>query len=202
MTKQRRGIGTRAVHGSKVPPPGPLAVPIVQTSTFVFASAAEMRRYLEGDEELYLYTRYANPTLRDLEERLASLEGGEAALVLSSGMAASTTGLLTLVRAGDEVLASASLYGGTTRLVREILPSLGVTGRLVPPGELTRLADHAGPKTRAVVLESPTNPAVDVLDIQAIAAAAHDRGLAVMVDNTFATPILQRPLELGVDLVM
>jgi methionine-gamma-lyase len=200
MTK--RGIGTRAVHGSKEPPPGPLAVPIVQTSTFVFGSAAEMRRYLEGDEELYLYTRYENPTLRDLEERLASLEGAEAALVLASGMAASTTGLLTLVRAGDEVLASASLYGGTTRLVREILPSLGVTGRLVPPDELTNLAAHAGPKTRAVILESPTNPNVDVLDIQAIAAAAHDHGLAVMVDNTFATPILQRPLELGVDLVM
>jgi methionine-gamma-lyase len=197
-----RGIGTTAVHGTKDPTPGPLAVPVVQTSTFVFASAAEMRRYLEGDEELYLYTRYANPTLRELEEKLAALEGGEAALVLSSGMAASTTGLLTLVRAGDEVLASASLYGGTTRLVREILPSLGVPGRLLPPSELANLAAHVGPKTRAVVLESPTNPNVDVLDIAAVTAAAHDHGLAVMVDNTFATPVLQRPLELGADLVM
>jgi cystathionine beta-lyase/cystathionine gamma-synthase len=201
MTR-KRGIGTKAVHGDKDPRPGPLAVPVVQSSTFVFASAAEMRRYLEGDEELYLYTRYANPTLRELEEALATLEGGEAALVLASGMAASTTGLLSLVRGGDEVLASASLYGGTTRLVREILPSLGIAGRLLPPAELVQLSRHVGPKTRAVVLESPTNPNVDVLDISAIAAAAHDHGLAVMVDNTFATPILQRPLELGADLVM
>ena len=197
-----RGIGTKAVHGNKDPDPGPLAVPVVQTSTFVFASADEMRRYLDGDEELYLYTRYANPTLRELEERLAALEGGEAALVLASGMAASTTGLLSLVRAGDEVVASASLYGGTSRLVREILPSLGVGGRLLSPEQLLHLGDHVGPKTRAVVLESPTNPNVDVLDVRAITAAAHDRGLAVMVDNTFATPMLQRPLELGADLVM
>jgi cystathionine beta-lyase/cystathionine gamma-synthase len=197
-----RGIGTKAVHGNKDPQPGPLAVPVVQTSTFVFASSAEMRRYLEGDEELYLYTRYANPTLRELEEKLAALEGGEAGLVLASGMAASTTGLLSLVRGGDEVLASASLYGGTARLIREILPGLGMAGRFLPPEELPQLGKHVGPKTRAVVIESPTNPNVDVLDIAAITAAAHDHGLAVMVDNTFATPVLQRPLELGADLVM
>jgi cystathionine beta-lyase/cystathionine gamma-synthase len=199
---KKRGMGTTAVHGTKDPRPGPLAVPIVQSSTFVFASSAEMRRYLEGDEELYLYTRYANPTLRELEEALAALEGAEAGLVLASGMAALTTGLLSLVRAGDEVLASASLYGGTTRLVREILPSLGVAGRLVPPEELTDLARHVSAKTKALVIESPTNPNVDVMDVAAITAAAHDRGLAVMVDNTFATPVLQRPLELGADLVM
>lgn len=122
----KRGIGTRAVHGAKDPRPGPLTTPIVQSSTFVFGSSAEMRRYLEGSEDLYLYSRYENPTLRELEHALAALEEGEAALVLSSGMAASTTGLLSLVKAGDEVLASASLYGGTTRLVREVLPSLGV----------------------------------------------------------------------------
>jgi len=198
----RRGIGTRAVHGSKDPRPGPLAPPIVQTSTFVFASSAEMHRYLEGDEELCLYTRYENPTLRELEQALAALEEGEAAVVFSSGMAAASTGLLSLVKAGDEVLASASLYGGTTRFVREILPSLGVATRIVPPGDLERLGSVAGPRTKAVVLESPTNPSLDVVDLQAVAAAAHDRGLAVMVDNTFASPILQRPLGLGVDLVM
>src|SRR5439155_11241500 len=121
----KRGIGTRAVHGAKDPRPGPLTTPIVQSSTFVFGSSAEMRRYLEGSEDLYLYTRYENPTLRELEHTLAALEEGEAALVLSSGMAASTARLLFLVKAGDEVLASASLYGGTTRLVREVLPSLG-----------------------------------------------------------------------------
>jgi cystathionine beta-lyase/cystathionine gamma-synthase len=198
----KRGIGTRAVHGAQDPRPGPLTVPIVQSSTFVFGSSAEMRRYLEGDEELYLYTRYENPTLRELERTLAALEEGEAGLVLSSGMAAATTGLLSLVKAGDEVLASASLYGGTTRLVREVLPSLGVASRIVPPAELARLGALVGPRTKAVVVESPTNPSLDVLDLAAVAAAAHDHGLAVMADNTFATPILQRPLGLGVDLVM
>jgi cystathionine beta-lyase/cystathionine gamma-synthase len=197
-----RGSGTRAVHGGKGPRPGPLTVPIVQSSTFVFASSAEMRRYLEGDEELCLYTRYENPTLRALQDALAALEGGEAGLVFASGMAASTTALLSMLKAGDEVLASASLYGGTTRFVRELLPSLGIASRIIPPAELTRVGTLAGPKTRALIFESPTNPSVEVIDIQAVCASAHDAGVAVVIDNTFATPILQRPLALGADLVM
>lgn len=197
-----RGAGTRAVHGRREPAPGPLATPIVQSATFTFASSAEMRRFLEGDEELYLYTRYANPTLRVLEETLASLEDGEDALVLASGMAAATTGLLSLARAGDEVIASASLYGGTARFVREYLPSLGVATRLLRAGELHELGRHLTARTRAVIVESPTNPALEVLDLAVVAAAARGRGVALMVDNTFATPLVQRPLALGADLVM
>lgn len=198
----KRGLGTTAVHGRGDPRPGPLATPIVHTSTFTFASSAEMRRYLEGDEELYLYTRYANPTLRQLEEALAALEGGEAALVLASGMAASTTALLSLLRAGDEVVASAALYGGTTRLIRDVLGGLGIGCRLVPVAQLADLRAHAGPRSRALMVESPTNPGVDVIDLAALASAAHDLGMVLIVDNTFATPILQRPLGLGADLVM
>ena len=198
----KRGIGTRAVHGTRPPRHGPLTTPIVQSATFAFESSAEMRRYLEGDDELYLYTRYENPTLRDLERSLAALEEGEAAVVFSSGMAAMTTAVLSTARAGDEVLASASLYGGTTRLVREVLPALGIHGRLVPTADLSSLSRVAGERSRLLILESPTNPSVEVLDLRAIAAAAHDRGLAVIVDNTFATPILQRPLALGADIVM
>jgi cystathionine beta-lyase/cystathionine gamma-synthase len=161
-----------------------------------------MRRYLEGDDSLCLYTRYENPTLRALEDHLAALEGAEAGLVFASGMAAMTTAIFTLVEAGDEVLASASLYGGTTRFVREILPALGVVGRLVPAAELAQVGRLATPKSRVLVLESPTNPIVEIVDIQAAAAAAHDRGLVVIVDNTFATPVLQNPLALGADIVM
>ena len=190
------------MHGARERRPGPLTTPIVQSSTFVFASSEEMRRYLEGDEELYLYTRYANPTLRELEEALAALEEGEAGLVLASGMAAATTALLCHLRAGDEVLASASLYGGTTRLVRDVLPGLGIASRLVAPSDLPRLASLAGPRSRVLILESPTNPSLEVVDLLAVSAAAHDRGIAVIVDNTFATPLLQRPLSLGADLVM
>jgi cystathionine beta-lyase/cystathionine gamma-synthase len=190
------------VHGGRGVPRGPLTTPIVQSSTFAFSSSEEMHRYLAGDESLYLYTRYANPTLQALEEALAALEDGEAGLVFASGMAAATTGILSLLDPGDEVLASASLYGGTTRFVREVLPGLGFSSRLIPARDLVRLGELAGPRSRVLVLESPTNPSLDVIDLQAVIAAAHDGGLAVMVDNTFATPVLQRPLGLGADLVM
>jgi len=195
-------MGTRAVHGNEATMRGPLTTPIVQSATFVFESAAEMHRYLEGGEDLYLYTRYENPTLRELESRLAALEEGEAAVVFASGMAASTTGILSTVTAGDEVLASASLYGGVTRFVRDVLPNLGIKTRIVPTSDLLRLSSVAGERSRLLLLESPTNPSVEVLDLRTITAAAHDKGIAVMVDNTFATPILQKPICLGADLVM
>jgi cystathionine beta-lyase/cystathionine gamma-synthase len=197
-----RGRGTTAVHGGHDPARGPLAAPVVQSSTFAFASSAEMRRYLEGDDELFLYTRYANPTVRDLEEALAALEGAEEALALSSGMAAMTTALVSLCGAGDEVLASGSLYGGTVRLLTGLLPRFGVSARFLGSGEIERLPDVAGERSRVLVLESPTNPALEVLDLAAACARARERGLAVVVDNTFATPFLQRPLVLGADLVV
>jgi cystathionine beta-lyase/cystathionine gamma-synthase len=197
-----RGIGTRAVHGARKTASGPLATPIVQSSTFVFESAAQLRRHLEGDAELFFYTRYGNPTVRALEDALAALEQAEAGLALASGMAAVATALLSLVQAGDEVLASASLYGGTGRLLGEVLPRFGIATRTIAPADLPRLGAVASPRARAVILESPTNPGVEVVDIAAACAAAHARGLAVVVDNTFATPVLQQPLRLGADLVM
>lgn len=202
MSSKGRTIGTRAVHGDRKPVSGPLITPVVQSATFVMGSSAEMRRYLEGDEELYLYTRYANPTVRVLEEHLAALEEGEAALALASGMAAATTGILSLLEPGDEVLASASLYGGTARFVRDVLPRFGFRSRVVPVPDLVKVASLAGERTRVIVIESPTNPMVEIVDLAAVSAAAHDRGIAVFVDNTFATPVVQRPLKLGADLVM
>ena len=199
---REHGLGTRAVHGSGHAATGPLTTPIVQSSTFAFASAEEMRRYLAGDDELFLYTRYANPTLAALETALAGLEDAEAALVFASGMAAMTTGVLSMLGPGDEVLASSALYGGTTRFVREMLPTMGFGGRVVPATAFTRLEDVVGPKSRVLIVESPTNPSLQILDLQAICAEAHDLGLRVVVDNTFATPFLQRPLALGADLVM
>jgi methionine-gamma-lyase len=197
-----RGPGTRAVHGRSSARPGPLATPIVQTSTFAFASADELRRYLDGDEELFLYTRYANPTVRDLEQRLAALEQAEAALALGSGMAAMTSAVLSLVQTGDEVLGAASLYGGTTRLLTDTLPRFGIGSRLVPLAELPRVDRIAGERSRVLILESPTNPTLEIVDLTAVASAAHERGLVVIVDNTFASPHLQQPLRLGADLVM
>jgi cystathionine beta-lyase/cystathionine gamma-synthase len=202
--KSKRGIGTRAVHGAHRPRQGPLTTPIVQSSTFVFDSADEMRRLLRGDPDLAFefYTRYGNPTLRALEETLATLEGAEAGVVFASGMAAATTGILASIEPGDEVIASASLYGGTTKFLRDFLPRWGMTSRLMAPADLLRLRSLAGPRSRLVVLESPTNPGVEVIDIAEVARQAHAAGMMVMVDNTFATPFLQRPLELGADFVM
>ena len=197
-----RGIGTRAVHGGRHPTAGPLVTPIVQSSTFVFESARQLQRHLEGDEEQFFYTRYGNPTLRALEEAIAALEQAEDALVLASGMAAVTTALLSIAESGDEVLASASLYGGTGRFVHEVLPRFGISTRTIAPADLPRLGDVASARARALIVESPTNPGVEVLDVAEICAAAHERGIAVIVDNTFATPVLQQPLRLGADLVM
>lgn len=197
-----QGLGTRAVHGGRHAATGPLTTPIVQAATFAFASAEEMRRYLAGDDELFLYTRYANPTLVALETALADLEGADSALVFASGMAAMTTGILSMIEPGDEVLASSALYGGTTRFVRELLPKMGFGGRVVASSSFARLEDVVGPKSRVLVLESPTNPSLEILDIAATCAKAHELGLRVIVDNTFATPFLQRPLALGADLVM
>ena len=158
--RPRRGIGTRAVHGHGGPRQGSLTTPIVQSSTFVFDSAGEMRRYLDGDPDLAFefYTRYGNPTLRALEEALAALEGAEAGVVFASGMSAATTGILSVLEAGDEVLASASLYGGTTKFVRDLLPKWGMSSRIVAPADLLKLRDVAGPRSRLVMLESPTIP--------------------------------------------
>ncbi len=190
------------MHGDHGPRSGPIAPPIVQAATFAFASAAEMRRYLDGDPALYLYTRYANPTLDELERALAALEGAEAGLAFASGMAAMSTAVLSLVSAGDEVLASASLYGGTLKLLTGVLPRFGVSARLLSLEDVARVDQLASEKSRLLVIESPTNPTLEVVDIEAVCRAAHARGLAVVVDNTFASPIVQRPITLGADLVM
>jgi cystathionine beta-lyase/cystathionine gamma-synthase len=179
---------------------GPLVSPVAQTSTFTFESAAQLRRYVEGDDELFLYSRDGNPTVRELEEAIAALERAESALATASGMAAMSAALFSLVKAGDEVLGSASLYGGTLRLLTQVLPRFGVRSRLLPVAELAQAG--ADGRARALVVESPTNPTLEIVDLALVCANARERGIVTIVDNTFATPHLQRPLELGADLVM
>lgn len=178
----------------------PLTTPIYQTSTFVFDSAEQLERYLKGDTPRYLYTRHGNPSIEAAEAKLAALEGAEAAMITSSGQAAASTALFGLLAAGDELVASAAIYGGSIQLMTTFLQKFGVRVRLVPAGE--DLASAIGPDTRVVWFESPTNPTLQCLDIRRIAAACRERGVTSVFDNTFASPINQRPLELGVDLVM
>lgn len=180
----------------------PLTTPIYATSTFVFANAAELEAYQEGRGGKYLYSRYANPSVQSVEEKLAVLEGGERAIVTSSGMAATATALFGLLSAGDEVVCSAAIYGGTLSLIATFLSRFGVRARFASLDELADPARVLGPATKLVWFESPINPTLRCVDIRRVTAACQARGVLSVVDNTFASPVNQQPLALGADLVM
>ncbi|WP_216323901.1 trans-sulfuration enzyme family protein [Deinococcus aestuarii] len=196
------GFRTRAVHAGHGldPVTGAHAVPIYATSTFGYGSAERGARLFAGEEQGYFYSRLSNPTVRAFEEKVASLEGAEDAVAFGSGMGAASAVALTLLASGDEVAFVGPLYGGTEGLLRDILGRFGVTVR--EAGDLEALRAAVNDRTRLVWLETPTNPTLKVLDLRAAAEVAHAAGALVVVDNTFATPYLTRPLEHGADLVM
>jgi len=180
----------------------PLTTPIYETTTFVFENAKEVRDYNEGRSPKFLYSRYANPTVMAVEQKIAALEGAERALVLSSGQAATTSALLSLVQSGDEIVCSSAIYGGTLHLIADLLPKFGIRSRFVSIGELRRPDTIISPSTKLVWFESPVNPTLRCVDIAPIAAACRARGVVSVIDNTFASPVNQQPIALGVDLVM
>lgn len=180
----------------------PLTTPIYETTTFVFESAAEVREYNEGKSGKFLYSRYANPTVLAVERKIAVLEGAESALVLSSGQAATATALMALVAAGDEVVCSSAIYGGTLHLLGDLLSKFGIRPRFVSLDELSRPDTIISDRTKLLWFESPINPTLRCVDVAAIARACAGRGIISVLDNTFASPINQQPLALGVDLVM
>jgi len=180
----------------------PLTTPIYETTTFVFQTAQEVREYNEGKSSKFLYSRYSNPTIVSVEKTIATLEGAETALLLSSGMAASSTALLGLLKAGDEVVCSAAIYGGTLHLLADLFPRYGIKARFVSIEELSRPDRVIGDATRIVWFESPINPTLRCVDIASIAAACRRKNVISVIDSTFASPINQRPIPMGVDLVM
>jgi len=182
--------------------PAPLTTPIFETTTFVFDSAADVFAFNTGTSSNYLYTRYGNPTVVAVEQALARLDGAERALLFSSGMAATATTIMGHVKAGDEVLCAAAIYGGTLHLLEDLLSRFGVNTRFVSPGELMSLETVIGEGTRMVWFETPTNPTLRCVDIRAVTDACRARGVLSVLDNTFASPINQQPLALGVDLAM
>jgi cystathionine beta-lyase/cystathionine gamma-synthase len=204
LTSQN-GLGTLCVHAGEqaasTVTSQPLTTPILQTSVFK-GSLETWKRNAAGETGAYMYTRYANPTTRAAEEKIAALEGAADCLVTASGQAATLSAILGTCQAGDEIVAMLDLYGGTLKLFSEVLERFGVCIRLVPFAEIERIEEYFSAKTRLVVLESPTNPTLRCVDIAAIAVKAHGANALVLVDNTFATPVLQRPLALGADLVM
>ena len=194
---------TQAVHSKSVQPENdPLALPIYQTSTYTFKTTEDLERYLEGDEGKYLYTRYENPTLRAVEQKIAELESGDSCFVFSSGMAAITSSLMAFLKAGDEVLASNTLYGRTQFFMERWLPRFGVQTKLIPVSEFPNIDSYFTSKTKIVYIESPTNPTIQVIDIQATAQRAHAHGAMLFIDNTFASPVNQNPIPLGADVVL
>lgn len=179
-----------------------LTAPIVQTATYVFANTAELVAYMEGKKEREEYGRYGNPTVRLLENRIASLEGAQDAVVFSSGMAAITSTVLALTQSGSHVILFADCYRRTRQFVRQFLDRFGVTHTLVPPGDIAALEAAITPATKLVISEAPTNPYLSVVDIEKVVALCKPRRIRTLIDSTFATPINLLPLELGVDLVI
>ncbi|MCR5137133.1 MAG: methionine gamma-lyase [Oscillospiraceae bacterium] len=199
------GFATRQIHAGKHENSADaLTTPIYQTSTFVFDSVEQGGRRFAGEEAGYIYTRLSNPTVNTAEEKVAALEGGEAALGTASGMGAISAALWTCVTGGDEILASDTLYGCTFSLLSHGMSRFGVRTSFADFTEPEGLKAYLTPKTRVVYLESPCNPTMKVVDIAAVAEIAHayNPGIKVIVDNTFASPYLQQPLKLGADIVV
>lgn len=180
----------------------PLTTVIQQTAVFALQNTEQLRRYAAGDPEVFLYTRYGNPTLRAAEEKIAALEEGEDCILTASGLAAELAVALTLCKSGDEIVSMLDIYGGTTKLFSTLLARCGIVTRFVPFTELPNIKSYFTRKTRMLFVETPTNPTLRCADIAALSAEAHKRKIAVVVDNTFATPILQKPLTLGADIVV
>ena len=195
------GPTTRLVHGAERPDrnAGAVVFPIYQTSTFHYPAE---HSEVEDPRDVYLYSRMDNPTVEGPQELMRQLEGGEAARLFASGMGAISATVLSLVRPGDEVVALASLYGGTTDLLTDLVPRFGVRVRLISDAEAVAPDACVSESTRLVLLESPTNPTLRVHDLAAWARAADRVGALLAVDNTFATPINQTPIALGADLVL
>jgi methionine-gamma-lyase len=199
----RWGDATLAIHAGEAKPGrnGPVAPAIERSANFVFADTAEMKRWAEGKSKAYIYTRYGNPTLAIAEAKLAALEGAEAAIVTASGMAAISSALFAVLQSGDELIATRQLYGGAYRLLRDLLPSLGIAVRFVEPS-LEGVDSLVNERTRALYIETPTNPTLRLVDLRKAAAVGRRHDIVTLVDNTFATPVLQKPIALGFDLVV
>ncbi len=197
-------IQTKCVQEGYTPQSGePRVMPIIQSTTYKYGSCADMGKLFDLEAEGYFYTRLANPTAGYVEAKVASLEGGVGAMMTSSGQAATLMAVMTICKAGDHILCSSMVYGGTFNLLGVTLKRFGIDVTFVNPDEdLETLKSHLQDNTKAVLGETIANPALNVLDIEKFAALAHSHNIPLIVDNTFATPILCRPIEFGADIVI
>lgn len=203
MPDQTLHFESLLVHGGLEPgPAGATSVPIVQSSAFAYQTAEELEDVFRGRAVGQVYTRIGNPTTEALERRLALVEGGGTAIATASGMAAITTAVLTIVRAGDEILSSSSLFGGTFSLFRDTLSNYGITARFVDPLDLDGIRHAINERTRLLFVETIGNPKLDVPDIPKLAEIAHEAGIPLVVDATVTTPCLATGASLGADIVI
>jgi O-succinylhomoserine sulfhydrylase len=194
---------TRLVRGGMARSPyGEIAEPIYLTQSFAYDSAEAADRRFSGEDPGFIYARYGNPTVKMFEDRLALLEGAEGCRATASGMAAVHTALTGLLRAGDHLVASRALFGSCRWIIGQLLPRFGVETTFVDGRDLDAWRAAMRPNTRAAFLESPANPLLEIIDVAAVAEIVHSAGARLVVDNAFASPILQKPLELGADIVI
>src|SRR5947207_8919256 len=204
MRAMAKGFATELIHVGEagVGVAVPLTTPIYETSTFVFENADEVVAYNEGRSSKYLYSRYSNPTVASVERKLGALDRAESALLFSSGMGATATILMAHVNAGDEVVCSAAIYGGTLHLLNDFLVRFGVQPRFVSLEALAEPERVLTDRTRLLWFETPINPTLRCVDIGRVAEACRARRVISAIDNTFASPMNQQPLALGIDLAM
>lgn len=203
MSKKLK-FDTLQVHGGQQvdPTTGSRAVPIYQTTSYVFKNSDHAADLFSLKEPGNIYTRIMNPTNDVLEQRVAALEGGVAALAVSSGQAAVTYSILNIASVGDEIISASTLYGGTYNLFSITLPKLGITTKFVDPDNPENFREAINDKTKAIYIESIGNPGINLIDIEAVAKIAHENDIPLIVDNTFGTPYLIRPIEFGADIVV
>ncbi|MBA2871460.1 O-acetylhomoserine (thiol)-lyase [Anoxybacillus calidus] len=204
MSEKQYRLETIAVHGGLQPDPvtGARAVPIYQSTAYKFENTEHAANLFALKEQGYIYTRIHNPTVTVFEERVAQLEGGIGSLALASGAAAITMAIFNIAGAGDEIVSASTLYGGTYNLFANTLPKYGIKTHFVDPSNPENFRAAITPRTKAIFAETIGNPSLHILDIEAVADIAHEAGIPLIIDNTFATPYLCRPIEHGADIVV
>ncbi|GIN85293.1 O-acetylhomoserine aminocarboxypropyltransferase [Heyndrickxia sporothermodurans] len=204
MTKNTFQPETLLLHGGQEPDPttGSRAVPIYKTTSYAFKDTDHAQGLFALEQQGYIYTRIGNPTIDVLEQRIALLEGGTAAVALSSGMAAIAFSILNIARAGDEIVAAGNLYGGTFNLFANTLPRYGINVKFIDATDPENFRAAITPKTKALFAEIIGNPSLHVLDVEEVAKVAHENGIPLIVDNTFGTPYLSNPIKWGADIVV
>ncbi|TLJ03182.1 methionine gamma-lyase [Escherichia sp. E4385] len=197
-------FATQIIHAGQHPDPstGSLSTPIFQTSTFVFDNAEQGAARFALEEPGYIYTRLGNPTTESLEQKMAVLESGEAALATASGISAITTALLTLCQQGDHIVSANAIYGCTHAFLSHSMPRFGINTSFVDATNIAELKAAIRPETKVVYIETPANPTLTLVDIETVAGIAHQHGALLIVDNTFMSPYGQQPLRLGADIVV